>query len=366
MTKSAVAALQSLAQEGEASGSGTLSDLRQQICDYFAALLGGDILAAEYLLLQLLSVVESREGDAPLGSVSLNLTGFPEAEGSASPADLGPAGQRLKSGLSVLMPKVTGVAVNVAALESDTYFPVKNHETNTLKPGVLQLSQGTSLIVDETVIGEGQLRDQGLKNLNALQRVTKQQILPYDFQFHAADFECDVRVLLLSCKRALLKADIVLPLQPESVEAMLTGEMPLPEPVFLRRARTYLAACRYLPFGMDDSVRERISSDFVAERARSAAAAEPTTDQSATATPSAASGLATAEDLHRHLTLSRLLSRSFGAETLTAEAWAQVQAMEAERVQRVGTMLPAPPAAGGGGTIAEASPARVSDVPRSS
>ncbi len=54
------------------------------------------------------------------------------------------------------------------------------------------LSPGTEVIVDETVLQPGQLSDGGVKNLTALGNVVQWQKVQYDFQYHTSEFECNL------------------------------------------------------------------------------------------------------------------------------------------------------------------------------
>ena len=54
------------------------------------------------------------------------------------------------------------------------------------------LCLGTQVLVDETVLTAGQLTKVGVANLTALGNLTQWQRVPYDFQFHSTDFDCDV------------------------------------------------------------------------------------------------------------------------------------------------------------------------------
>ena len=48
------------------------------------------------------------------------------------------------------------------------FVPKKDYEANRLETGLLQLSPNTHLILDETVMQNGQLDAEGVRNLTAL------------------------------------------------------------------------------------------------------------------------------------------------------------------------------------------------------
>ena len=46
-----------------------------------------------------------------------------------------------------------------------TFIPTKNYTTNKLESGIFQLSDGTHIVVDETVLKPGQLDPNGVKHV---------------------------------------------------------------------------------------------------------------------------------------------------------------------------------------------------------
>jgi hypothetical protein len=180
-----------------------LTDVRAELCAALAATLGGDALAAEWLLLALLSTVSARrgEGEAPLGKLSLTVGGFPHGGGVGGgrwgggaqaphaaaaaaggggggggsgggapaaapppppvlPLPLGasPAVRRLHATLSLLLPRVTLLPLRLQNLNGLRFSPRKDVDNDRLMPGVLQLAAGTPVLVDETVLDEGAVR----------------------------------------------------------------------------------------------------------------------------------------------------------------------------------------------------------------
>ena len=74
--------------------------------------------------------------------------------------------------------------------------------------GLLQLSTGTHLILDETAMNDGQLNQQGITNLTSLGHMVKTQSVDYDFGFHKLPFETDIPCLVLSEGRSMLPQDV--------------------------------------------------------------------------------------------------------------------------------------------------------------
>lgn len=143
------------------------------------------------MLLNLLSRVHSRPEPLALGALPLNLKGCP----AASPADLAAASPFAEGGeaaapfarsvaslLAALLPRVATLPLTIEGLNTHAMRPTKNHERNVLERGALQMSPGTQLLVDETVLMEGKLTEVGVQNLDALKALLETQKLQYDFQ----------------------------------------------------------------------------------------------------------------------------------------------------------------------------------------
>jgi hypothetical protein len=104
------------------------------------------------------------------------------------------------------MPAAVVVNLDVEGLNKHhTLYPQKDHTLNRLRPGLLQLAQGTILVVDETRMQPGQLGEKGIKNLSALQSVVGHQVVPFDFQFYEQPFPTDTPALILSEGKSMLR-----------------------------------------------------------------------------------------------------------------------------------------------------------------
>lgn len=86
-----------------------------------------------------------------------------------------------------------------------TYFIfLQDYKSNTLVSGLLQLSQHTHLVVDETELTAGQLDTRGVQNLTALGNVINWQKTDYDFKFHQITQQTNLPVLILSEGRSMV------------------------------------------------------------------------------------------------------------------------------------------------------------------
>jgi len=282
----------------------------------------GDKLAADYLLLHLLSRVYMRKDVLCLGKLSLNLHNMTTHEEWP---------RRLATVLSLLTTNSHYLPLTRNILDSTSFSPRKDFEANRLVSGSLQLAAGTHLWLDETVMTDGQLSQVGVKNLTSLGNLITWQKLEYDFEFQKMEYETDVACLVMSEGRSMLPSDVQLMTKPEGVEvrpdlisktfnevgAGMSGEL-------LDRLRRYITTARMGEFSLTEQVMKAVQDDFVSMRQ---------TDQGITM-----------EQFHSLLVLGRLVSLSNGRSTLTPGDWEDAKRMEKERRERSAT-LPARPGA---------------------
>jgi hypothetical protein len=88
-------------------------------------ILNNDPIASEYLLLNLLSKVHTRKDAFILGNLSLNLTNITFLQG-----------RHLSTFLRALTPFCLYLPLSLDTLDSKTFSPKKNYDTNLLEPGL--------------------------------------------------------------------------------------------------------------------------------------------------------------------------------------------------------------------------------------
>jgi len=281
----------------------------------------GDKLAADYLLLHLISKVYLRRDVLVLGKLSLNLHNMTTHEEWP---------KRLATLLSLFTTNSHYLPLSRASLDNSSFTPKKDFEANRLVSGCLQLGASTHLWLDETVMTDGQLTAPGLKNLTALGNLITWQKLEYDFKFQAMEYETDIPCLVMSEGRSMLPSDMQIMVKPDQVEARpdlisktfcevganLSGEL-------LDRIRQYITTSRLLEYNLTENVMKAVQDDFVSMR-------------------QAEQGM-TAEDFHALLVLGRLISLSHGRTSLDPQDWEKAKRMEKERKERAAAL----PARGG-------------------
>ncbi|XP_046680106.1 mini-chromosome maintenance complex-binding protein-like [Homalodisca vitripennis] len=288
--------------------------LRDELKLVLTQLLLGDALAADYLICHLISRIYLRQDMLVLGKFSLNLSNIPDRSTAADYTF------RLYQLLQTLLSKSHYLPITLDNMNNINMIPKKNYETNRLESGLLQLSDKTHLVIDETMLEPGQLNDRGVRNCRALGSVISNQRLEYDFQFYPVEFNTDIPVLILSEGKSMLPSDCHLPLEVDAAclatvrETFAAATHYLREPL-LSQLRVYLSLVSTADYDLTPEVQQIVQEDFVKMRQEQAKTS--------------------AQDLHSLLVLAKLLSLSQGARCLTKECWEMARQMESKRKARI-------------------------------
>uniref|UniRef100_A0A4W4GCR1 Mini-chromosome maintenance complex-binding protein n=1 Tax=Electrophorus electricus TaxID=8005 RepID=A0A4W4GCR1_ELEEL len=305
--------LPSAISEDKAFLSGFLSELnsvRGELLTYLTHVLLGDALAAEYLILHLISSVYARRDVLPLGKFTLNISGCPHNSSYT---------EQLCQIIQHLMPSSYRLCMSLHNMNNLPMVPRKDYTANRLVGGILQLASNTSLFLDETQLEQGQLDATGVRNITALGNLISWQKVDYDFSYHQMEFPCNINVLIASEGRSLLPCDSQVHLRPTvsppNVEEYLKAIQLAQLPSHLNKYRVYLTVARLLDYSISEQVTKAVEEDFVEMRKDN---------------PQSIS----AEDLHRMLVVARLLSLSYGQTTLSRDGWIKAKQLEMVRTSR--------------------------------
>ncbi|XP_010517485.1 PREDICTED: mini-chromosome maintenance complex-binding protein-like [Camelina sativa] len=279
-------------------------EIRESLMKYLTGLLGNDHIAAQFLLLHLLSKVHGRVDNVAVGKLSLNLIHL-------NKESMPIFGTQLSNALKNLLPFTQSVPLTIEYLNTASFGPKKDYGINRLMPGVLQIADGTHLILDETELQPGTLNSVGVENANLLKNLLECQKVEYDFQYYKMEMASDVQMLIFSeGKSNIMPADLVLPFQPSQVNSL---EVITPETA--EAWRCYLATCKSLSHSIGQELQQVVENDLVAARQ---------TDRSLGS-----------QDLSRLLTMARMMSVSYGETTLSLEHWQMVLELERLRKERL-------------------------------
>ncbi|XP_052182221.1 mini-chromosome maintenance complex-binding protein isoform X1 [Diospyros lotus] len=284
--------------------SNLVRTIRGNLLGHLTAVLGNDGLAAHFFLLHLLSRVHARVDTLAVGKLSLNLTGFSKESASVF-------GNRLNSLVKNLVPFTHCISLTVDYLNTASLAPRKDYQMNRLASGVLQLAEGSHMIIDETKLQAGTLSSVGVENARLLKSLIELQKVDYDFTYYKMEMAADVQLLILSeGKSNILPADLVVPFRPSSVDSIETADADT-----LKAWRWYLVSLRSLSHSIEQEMQKVVEEDLVAARQA---------DRSLGS-----------QQFSRWLTLGRLMSVSFGESSLSFEHWQMVNELERQRRERL-------------------------------
>eukprot|EP00249_Psilotum_nudum_P000776 c12897_g1_i1 orf=82-1905(+) len=284
-----------------------LGGMRSSLLQFLIKVLGGDDLAAQYLLLHLLSQVHTRVEPMAVGKLSLNLTGFDAGSDGSSSAFT----KAIAEAIAVLLPRSHLMPLSLESLNKAVIAPRKNYNIDRLVTGALQLADGTHLTLDETVLNAGELTSIGVQNVQTIKNLMEWQKVEYDFQYYKIEMPTDVPVLVLSCARSrLFSADTVVPLRFSAIPLRFLDNL-----TDAGRWRVYLSLAKSMPHTIEPSMQKIVEGELVAARQRNRSLGP--------------------EVFHRWLTMARLLSISFGESTLSLERWNMVRDLERRCAERL-------------------------------
>uniref|UniRef100_A0A8C6VNC9 Mini-chromosome maintenance complex-binding protein n=1 Tax=Naja naja TaxID=35670 RepID=A0A8C6VNC9_NAJNA len=288
-----------------------LSPVRAELLGFLSHAFLGDSLAAEYVILHLISTVYARRDVLPLGKFTLNLSGCPRNSVFT---------EHVYRIIQQLVPASYRLQMTIENMNSLKFNPHKDYTANRLVSGILQLANSTSFVIDETLLEQGQLDTKGVHNVKALGHLITWQKVDYDFSYHQMEFPCNINVLITSEGRSLLPSDCQVHLQPEllppNMEEHMNSLLTAVLPSILNKFRIYLSLLRLLDYSISDEVTKAVEDDFVEMRKN-----DPES--------------ITADDLHRTLLVARFLSLSAGQTTLSRERWLRAKQLEALRKARL-------------------------------
>eukprot|EP00127_Corallochytrium_limacisporum_P003531 Clim_evm14s150 gene=Clim_evmTU14s150 len=286
---------------------------RETLLKTLTELLYGDALAAEYVLLHLLSHLYTRRGELPLGHFPINIALVSE---SLKMGEETQASGALVDGLDALLEKicnryVPAVDLTIDALNADNYAPTKDPINDRLVSGLLQVPSGTQAIFNETRLSSGQLKERGMRNLQSLQEALQWGKVSYNFGYSAMPFDCAINAIVVSTRRSLVQTQATVPVK---IAASMPQVSNIDEQT-LDLLNAYVRAARALDPELKEDGQKRIAEAFVTMRKQDSSFGEA--------------------QMHQTLTMARFVAASHGRVALSLEDWQRAVQLETERCQRL-------------------------------
>ena len=124
-----------------------LKDIKERLKAVVKIALGGDDVAAEYFIMNVISRVHTRKNELVLGNLCTNISNIYPLEAKAL--------SELISNISLM---TSYIPLTIDSLEEMKLFPKKNYDTNSMEGSLLQMIDNTFVIIDETMLKEGQIK----------------------------------------------------------------------------------------------------------------------------------------------------------------------------------------------------------------
>ncbi|KAI0637270.1 mini-chromosome maintenance replisome factor-domain-containing protein [Trametes polyzona] len=293
------------------------AQVRDELISWIAdEALCGDRVAAEWVLLVCIARVQSRH--PPLHPPTLTISRFPPPP--PIPSTLPSASlplPALSAVLQLLLPLAHTLPLSLDTLNKSQFVPESKDED--LHAGVLQLPQGTVLLVTEGGVREGQLLERGVFNVRALQDVMDAQTLSYVFPYSQFSFPTDITCIVLSegRKSTFFRTDLNVPLKAPTTPAAIASlykpaeEVTLPSADKLAAFRDLVVGARSGKVQVPEDTSEYIQTGFVRERQNDRALA--------------------ADDLIRQMTIAKLYALSLHEPSLSVDIWRRAKELDDQR-----------------------------------
>jgi hypothetical protein len=212
-------------------------------------------------------------------------------------------------------------------LNNSNFIPVKDYAKDKLLSGMLQLPEHFELVVDETGLSSGELKQKGLINVGSIKDIIQWQRLSYDFSYHNQEFYTNMRVLVLSNTKSILPFDCQIKLKTnegclDSLENYEKFIMNLIENnTLLDNFRRYLCVLAKQEYKISDSIQKVIEEDIVHLRQNF--------NNNNSNGEKKVLGI---EDIHLLLIVARLQCLSYGRSDLNIYEWNKAKNLEFERL----------------------------------
>ncbi|CAD7934922.1 unnamed protein product [Amoebophrya sp. A25] len=163
----------------------TLSHLRSTL----PVSMSGDSLVMEYLMMALCAKKYCFQEDAILGLTPLNFLGRSSTEVAQT-----------SRALREIHPYIFALDASLEGLRGAAFRGHKDPDTEVMTPGQLELASGSVLLVDETELTCGELKDESVMNAAVLTAVLQTQKVPISFGFYELEYACEVQGIVFGGK----------------------------------------------------------------------------------------------------------------------------------------------------------------------
>eukprot|EP00388_Colpodella_angusta_P011141 GDKJ01028678.1.p1 GENE.GDKJ01028678.1~~GDKJ01028678.1.p1 ORF type:complete len:635 (+),score=151.34 GDKJ01028678.1:41-1945(+) len=227
------------------------------VSECFKTVFGDDGVVRKALLAALSSNhTEFKDGSLTRGHITVSLLDV-----SANHA------HAIVSLLKSLLPCVVHLPLSTQALNSATWSPFKDYESNRLVAGRLQIPNHAVLVIDETQLDEGHLSSIGLSNVHAIKKLIEEHTLSVPYGPSEVTLPLNCKIVDLAGQNSIFQKSFDLIVPCVALPNRATKAVAISDETRMR-ARTFLT-CRCLPFAeisIPEATGKHIEEYFVSER----------------------------------------------------------------------------------------------------
>lgn len=159
----------------------------------------GDKLATQYFLCWLVSRVYKVQDSLPIGNFPVNISNLNQIPNDEQSLFI----EKFYKIVQSLCTHSMNLPVTIGELNNRVLNPYKDKNNTKLQSGLLQLPANFSLILDETTLQPGKLKEMGIKNLSTIKELIAWQSIEYDHLFYTQKINSDINVLVFSEGKSL-------------------------------------------------------------------------------------------------------------------------------------------------------------------
>ena len=175
------------------------SSTYSKLINLFEKMFLGDQLTTQYFVCWLVSRVFKVQDSLPIGNFPINISNLNKIPNDEQSLFI----QRLYAVLEQLATHSLRLPITIAELNNRILNPHKDKDNTKLQSGLLQLPSNFSLVLDETTLLPGSLKEMGIKNLATIKDMISWQTIEYDHLFYTQRINTDINVLVLSEGKSL-------------------------------------------------------------------------------------------------------------------------------------------------------------------
>lgn len=172
-----------------------------KLFNLFEKMFFGDKLATQYFICWLVSRVYKIQDSLPIGNFPINISNLNKIPDHSQFIN------KFYSVLESLCTHSLNLPITISELNNRILNPHKDKDNTKLQSGLLQLPTNFSLILDETSLQPGSLKEMGIKNLSTIKELIAWQSVEYDHLFYTQRINSDINVLVFSEGKSLFEVN---------------------------------------------------------------------------------------------------------------------------------------------------------------